>query len=270
MEYALLTMGLLGILFGVGLYIASRVFHVVEDPRVESVTETLPGANCGGCGFAGCGGLATAIVHGSAPADACPVCNSCQLLQIAEIMGVELEQGVRKVAIVHCAGRTVADRFQYSGPPTCAASNLLIGGQKECPYGCLNFGDCVRACQFDALHLVDGIPKVDEERCTACGKCVEACPRSLIDLQPVDKHVHVRCRSFDKGGAVRKYCEVGCIGCKKCEKECPFDAIHVSDFLAQIDYVKCVSCGKCVKVCPMHTIDNLRVERKRRAAKEAS
>ena len=268
--HALLTLGGLGILFGFGLYVASRVFHVEVDPRVEKVAEALPGANCGACGFPGCGALATAIVHGSAPVSACPVCSSSQLAELARIMGVALEAGVRKVAIVHCQGRRVADRFEYSGPETCAASALLLGGHKECPYGCLGLGDCVRACPFDAIHMVDGIPVVDEEKCTACGKCVEACPRNIIDLQPMDKHVHVLCRSHDKGGAVRKYCDVGCIGCKKCEKACKFDAIHVNDFLAEIDYEKCTSCGACVKVCPMNTIINLRLARKQRAKKEAS
>jgi electron transport complex protein RnfB len=269
MLYPLLTLGSLGLLFGIGLYIASRVFHVDVDPRVERVSETLPGANCGGCGLPGCGALAAAIVHGSSSVDACPVCSAPQLAEIARIMGVELAAGTRKVAVVHCQGRRVADRFTYAGPATCAAATLLIGGQKACPYGCLGFGDCVAACPFDAIHLVGGIPVVDEQKCTACGKCVAACPRSLIDLQSTDSHVHVLCRSFDKGGPVRKYCDVGCIGCKKCEKECPFDAIHVSDFLAQIDYEKCTSCGACVKVCPMKTIVNLRPARKQQAVREA-
>ncbi len=267
---ALATLGALGVIFGIGLSMASRVFHVDVDPRVERVEEALPGANCGGCGLPGCGALAAAIVHGSSPPDACPVCSAEQSAMIAAIMGVEVQKGVRKVAVVHCQGRRVADRFTYSGPETCGASCLLIGGQKACPYGCLGFGDCVSACPFNAIHMVGGIPVVDEDACTACGKCVEACPRDLIDLQPMDKYVHVLCRSFDKGGAVRAYCDVGCIGCKKCEKTCQYDAIHVKNFLAEIDYVKCTCCGDCVEVCPTKSITDMKLARQRRGKKEAS
>jgi Na+-translocating ferredoxin:NAD+ oxidoreductase RNF subunit RnfB len=270
MLYALVTLGGLGAVFGVGLYVASRVFHVTSDPRVEELTNALPGANCGGCGFPGCSGLATAIVHGSAPANACPVCSVCQLQDIGRIMGVEVQAGAKKVAVVHCAGRRVATKFAYSGPETCAASRLLLGGHKACPYGCLGLADCVRACSFGALRMEAGIPVVIEDRCTACGKCVAACPRSLIDLRTADKFVHVRCTSLDSGALVRKYCDVGCIGCKKCEKECPYDAIHVTDFLARIDYAKCTSCGACVKVCPMQTIADYRPARERRGAKEVA
>ncbi len=268
--YALGTMGGLGIIFGVGLFIASRVFHVEEDPRVEQVTEALPGANCGGCGQPGCGALAKAIVHGTRGVESCPVCSLAQVEKIAEIMGVEVEKGVRKVAIVHCQGQNVRDAFTYNGPQSCRAAQLLLRGHKECPYGCLGFGDCVRACPFDAIHIVDGIAQVDEEKCTACGRCVAACPRDLIDLQPVDKYVHVLCRSYDKGAAVRKYCEKGCIACRKCEKICRFDAIHVNDFLAEIDYEKCTSCAACVKECPNATILNFRKARRQREKKEVS
>ncbi len=268
---AVLTLGSLGLLFGFGLYVASRVFHVEEDPRLEKVLEALPGANCGACGFPGCSGLATALVHGSAPVTSCPVASGEQLKQVAAILGVEFStMSTRKVAIVHCQGRNVPDKFVYDGPRTCAASQLLLGGHKECPDGCLGLGDCVRACPFDAIEMVDGIPVVDEDACTGCGKCVVACPRDIIDLQPLDKHVHVLCRSHEKGAAVRKYCDVGCIGCKKCERTCPFDAIHVQDFLAIIDYEKCTSCTKCVGVCPMKTIADYRPARRARAKKESA
>lgn len=270
MVYAVLILGGLGILFGFGLFVASRVFHVKEDPRVEKVENTLPGANCGACGRPGCRALAEAVVHGSAPPSACPVCGAQEKEIIAGMMGLEVETGTRKVAVLHCQGRNVEDRFAYQGPESCRASELLIGGHKACPYGCLGFGDCVRACPFGTLTMVDGIPEVNEEKCTACGKCVEACPRNLFELHAVDMHVHVRCRSSDKGGAVRKYCEVGCIACKKCEKACKFDAIHVKDFLAQIDYGKCTNCAACVKVCPNSTIVNYRKARMSRAKREAS
>lgn len=268
--YPLIALGSLGILFGIGLFVASRVFHVKVDSRIDLVVDALPGANCGGCGLPGCGGLAEAIVHGSAEVDACPVCSSDELGKIAAIMGVTAEAGARKVAIVRCQGRKVQDAFDYNGPETCGAATLLLSGHKACTHGCLGFADCVRACPFNALSMSDGIPTVDEERCTACGKCVEACPRNLIELLGVDKFVHVFCRSHDKGGTVRKVCEVGCIGCKKCEKICKFDAIHVTNFLAEIDFDKCVSCAACVKECPSGTILNLRKARRARAKKEAS
>ena len=268
--YALVTLGGLGIVFGLGLYAASRVFHVQVDPRVDSVTNALPGANCGACGFPGCGGLATAIVHGSAPPDSCPVCSSGELAAVAAIMGVSVEAGEPKTAIVRCQGRDVADRFAYNGPQTCEAADLLIAGQRACRYGCLGFGDCVRVCKFGAISIVDGVACVDRDRCVACGKCVAACPRYLIDLQPAAMLVHVLCRSRDKGAAVRKCCAVGCIGCKKCEKECAYDAIHVTDFLAEIDYEKCTNCGACVEVCPTHAIVHLKTAQERQVVKETS
>ena len=270
MAQALAVMGGLGVLFGVGLYVASRVFHVHIDPRIEAVEGALPGANCGGCGFPGCVGLATAIVHGSAEVGTCPVCPAEDIAAIARIMGVQARKGAKKTAIVHCRGREVADRFRYDGPPTCASAALLIGGPKACPYGCLGFGDCAAACPFDAIRMRGGLPEVDEERCTSCGKCVEACPRALIDIQGLDMRVHVACRSRDKGAAVRSYCAVGCIGCMKCAKTCRFDAIHVTEFLAQIDYEKCTSCGECVAVCPTRAIVDYRAAPSESITKEAS
>ena len=260
---ATLTLGILGLLFGLGLYVASRVFHVEEDPRIEEIAEALPGASCSA--------LAVALVHGSAPVGSCPIASAEQLKRVASILGTDFSTMVtRKVAVVHCQGRKVPDKFLYDGPKTCAASVLLLGGHKECPDGCLGLGDCVRACPFDAIHMVEGIPVVDEEKCTGCGKCVAACPRNIIDLQPVDKHVHVLCRSHEKGAKVRKYCEVGCTACKKCERTCPYDAIHVRDFLAVIDYEKCTSCGKCAAECPMKTILDFRSLRKAAAKKESA
>lgn len=266
MLYALITLGSLGILFGFGLFIASRVFYVKIDPRVEKVGCVLPGANCGGCGFPGCAGLSEAIVRGSAAADSCPVANEEQNKEIAGIMGVELSAQDRQVAVLHCHGKNVADRFTYDGPQTCAAAALIAGGQKGCSYGCLGLADCLRCCAFGAIKMVDGLPQIDEEKCTACGKCVDACPRALIALHSLKKdHVHVLCRSLDKAPQVKQVCDVGCIGCKLCEKNCKFDAIKVTNFLAEIDYEKCTSCGACVKSCPTNCIANFRFQRRARA-----
>ena len=225
MLYPIVTLGSLGLLFGIGLYVASRVFHVYVDPRVERVSEALPGANCGGCGLPGCGALATAIVHGSSDVDACPVCSAPQLSEIARIMGVEIATGTRKVAVVHCQGRRVEDRFTYAGPATCGAATLLIGGQKACPFGCLGFGDCVAACPFGAIHLVDGIPVVTEQKCTACGKCVEACPPKAFTGRPYDPAEHRNLRF-------------------KIQR-CIDYRLHLQN---KVTGVK--TCGMCVHVCP--------------------
>ncbi len=258
----IIILGSLGILFGIGLYIASRVFHVKTDPRVERIEDALPGTNCGACGLAGCSGFAKAIVHGSADVGGCVPGGEDVSHLISDIMGVEAKVADKQVAILHCAGREVANRFEYQGLQTCRSAAMYQGGQKQCPYGCLQFGDCVRACPFDALHMVDGFPVVDEEKCTACNKCVLACPKNLFSLRNLKKLVHIACKSVDVAKNTRLACKVGCISCKKCEKICPFDAVHVENNLAVIDYNKCTSCGKCVAECPTKTIVNFRQERK--------
>ncbi len=259
----LLILGFLGLLFGLGLYVASRVFRVHIDARISRIEHALPGSNCGACGLGGCGALAKAIVHGSAEVTACIPGGQSVADLIADVMGVEAAQTDKEVAVLHCNGRDVEDRYIYEGVRTCFAANLLQGGPKLCTYGCIGFGDCADVCPFDALHMVDGFPVVDEAKCTACGKCVKACPKGLFDLIPLGKLVHVRCVSRDKGAVTRKACAVGCIGCKKCEKVCPFDAVRIENNIAIFDYEKCTSCGKCVKECPTGTIINYRPMRKK-------
>ena len=258
----LIILGGLGILFGVGLYIASKVFFVPVDPRVDEIEHALPGANCGACGLAGCSALAKAIVHGSATADACTPGGMGTAEKVAKIMGVSVEAKEKKVAIVRCQRKSAKLKYQYEGEKTCKSANLFHKGQYLCEYACLGFGDCFLVCPFDAISMVDGMPVIDEEKCTSCGKCVSACPKDTIELQPMKNHVHVLCRSIAKGGVARKACESACIGCKKCEKICPFDAIHVENNLAVIDFEKCTSCGKCVKECPTGAIANYRQKRK--------
>jgi len=254
----------LAVLFGIGLAIASKIFAVQTDPRLDAVAENLPGANCGACGFAGCAALAEALVKGEAMPGKCPVASGEANARIAEILGIEIEEKERSVAVLMCnGGNKVPERFDYTGLRDCKAAALVHGGFKSCEYGCLGLGTCAAACPFDAIRMgPDGLPEIIEERCTACGRCVEACPKNLIKIVPVSKAVHVRCSSFDKGAAVIKICDTGCIGCKKCEKECPVDAIKVENNLARIDYDKCISCGKCVKVCPTGAIGNYRKTRK--------
>lgn len=258
----IIILGSLGILFGFGLFVASRVFRVHVDPRVGRIQHALPGSNCGACGFAGCSGFAKAIVHGSADVAGCIPGGDDVAHLVADIMGVEAQTVEKRVAILHCNGREVPDKYEYEGIRTCQAASLLFGGPKECPFGCIGFGDCAKACPFDALHMVNDFPEVDETKCTSCGKCVSACPKGLFELVSLSGLVHIRCESTDKGKRVRKYCKVGCIGCKKCETVCKFDAVHIEDNLARIDYEKCTSCGMCVKECPTGTILNYRKARK--------
>lgn len=252
----ILTLGFLGLLFGVGLAIASRRFAVQVDPRLEKIHGLLPGANCGVCGGAGCFGFAESILSGKAKIDACRVADDKIKEQIAQVLGRKLEKRVQSVAILHCnGGRKVKDRFLYQGIKDCVAENLVLGGQKECVYGCSGFGTCVGVCPFGAIKMsAEGLPVVDANKCKACNKCVAICPKKLFSLVPITHNVYVACSSQDLGKDTRAVCPVGCIACKKCEQVCPSDAIHVIDNLAIIDYNKCTSCGECVEACPVKCI----------------
>ena len=258
--YAVLILGVLGCVFGGGLAVASQIFAVEKDPRIEEVQSTLPGANCGGCGFAGCAACATAIVSGSAPVNACPVCSGDQTTRIAAIMGVQVTPAERKVAFVKCNGGHRANKkYEYIGISDCVGAMKVAGnGPLECAYGCLGFGNCTRACAFDAIHINEGgVAEVDREKCTDCGKCMAACPRHLIIEIPYAADIVARCSSKDKGAVSRQNCSASCIGCKLCEKNCPSDAIHVIDNVAVIDYTKCTSCGTCVGKCPRKVLSNI-------------
>lgn len=249
--------GIVGLIVGLFLGIAAISFKVEVDEREEAILEALPGNNCGGCGYAGCSGLAAAIVKGEAPVNACPVGGEVVGNAIAAIMGVEAEVGNRKVAFVHCKGdcNKAKTDYEYFGVNDCAMVGFVPGGgPKSCNYGCLGYGNCVKVCPFDAIHIVDGVAVVDKEACKACGKCVIACPKNLISLVPYDaKHI-VACSSKDKGPVAMKACDVACIGCGLCKKNCPNDAITVVDFHAVIDQEKCTKCGKCAEVCPKKCI----------------
>jgi electron transport complex protein RnfB len=229
----------LGLVSGLGLAVAARVFAVETDPRLEKIADTLPGANCGGCGYAGCNDFAAAVVRGDATPDGCPVCDSASAAAVAAIMGLDYERKERKVALILCQGTRdrSPDRFRYNGMASCGSAALLGGGPKSCSYGCLGLGDCQDACGFGAIEMTaGGIAHVIPERCTGCGRCVEACPKGIIKLVPESASVHVLCSNRDKGAAAKKACSVACIGCKKCEKAAGAEHIAIEDFLASINY----------------------------------
>lgn len=265
---SVLSMGGLGLLLGGGLALASNKLAVETDPRVDAILEALPGANCGACGFPGCSGLANSIVDNKAPVNACPVGGAEVAAKIAEIMGVE-DAGASEhkiVATLMCQGGNAEakQKAEYQGVKTCRAANLANAGPKACPHGCIGFGDCVAVCAFDAIKIGDnGLPIIDEEKCTGCGLCAKECPKLIIEMTSTKNEVHVRCKATLKARDVRAVCSIGCIACKMCEKACRFDAIHVINNVAVIDYDKCTNCMACVEKCPTKTITSAFEQRKK-------
>ena len=251
------VVGILGILIGIFLGIASEKFKVEVDEKEILVRNELPGNNCGGCGYAGCDALAKAIAAGQAEVGACPVGGASTAEKIGAIMGVAGGTAEKKVAFVKCKGTCDKTKVQYNyyGVDDCKKVSVVPGaGEKACTYGCMGYGSCVKACAFDAIHVVDGVAVVAKEKCVACGKCVSSCPNHLIELVPYKAEHLVQCSSHDKGKDVKSVCESGCIGCTLCTKQCEFDAIHMEDNLAVIDYEKCTNCGKCAEKCPVKVI----------------
>ena len=254
---AAVIVGGTGLFIGIFLGLADKKLTVKVDEKEEAILGVLPGNNCGGCGYPGCSGLAAAIAKGEAPVDQCPVGGAPVAAKIGAIMGQEVKETARQVAFVKCAGTCdkTTVKYEYTGVEDCEMMAFIPGsGAKNCTFGCMGFGSCVKACQFDAIHVVNGVAVVDKEKCVACGKCAEACPRHLIELVPYKANHLVQCSSHDKGPAVKKVCEAGCIGCTLCTKQCEFDAIHMDNNVAVIDYTKCTGCGKCAAKCPAHVI----------------
>ena len=262
---AVLVLGAIALVASVVLFVISKKFAVHEDPRIGQVAELLPGANCGGCGFPGCSGMADALVKGadSGSIDGlrCPVGGDDVMNQVADLLGMAMANSEPMVAVVRCNG-SCENRpriAEYDGLRTCEAMNSTGAGETGCGYGCLGCGDCTKACQFGAISMnaETGLPEVDEEKCTSCGACVKACPRHIIELRkkgPKGRRVYVQCVNKDKGPVAKKACAVACIGCGKCQKVCKFEAITVENNLSYIDYSKCKMCTKCVDECPTGAI----------------
>lgn len=251
---AVAAVGAIGLIAGVILAVAGKFFDVPVDETVEQLSNALPGANCGGCGYSGCDGYAEAIKEG-APCNLCSPGGNETARALAAIMGVEAEECEKKTAVVRCRGTAgvTAKRFTYDGLPTCQAAALLLGGDNSCRFGCLGYGDCAAVCDNGGIRVVDGVARVDGRLCTACGKCVKICPRSIIELLPEHSTVPM-CVNTDKGADTRKACKNGCIGCMRCEKICPTGAIQVKDFCAVIDPAKCDNCGLCAEACTLGVI----------------
>ena len=241
----------IGLLAGVMLSLASKFMAVPTDEKTEKIRECLPGANCGACGYSGCDGYAAAIAAGEAEPNKCAPGGADAAKALAELLGVSVT-AEKKIAFAAC-GRTkegAAEHFAYDGMPTCAAAALTQGGPLECEYGCIGYGDCVKACRFGALELDEnGRPHVSAALCTGCGMCAAACPKNIISVIPEKVKVKVRCSNCKKGAAVAKACKNSCIACGMCVKACESDAVHLENNLAVIDYDKCIGCGKCKAAC---------------------
>ncbi len=262
---SIIVLGVIGLASAVILYFVAQKFKVEEDTRIDAVAELLPGANCGGCGYPGCRGFAEACVKADTLENMlCPVGGLPVMCKVSEVLGHAVCQATPKIAVVRCNG-TCANRprtNKFDGAHNCKIAAQLYAGETNCSHGCLGFGDCVAACQFDAIKInpETGIPEVDEEKCTACGACVKACPKKVIELRNKGvkgRRVFVSCVNKDKGAIARKACSAACIGCGKCQKVCPFGAIKVENNLAYIDFELCRSCRKCVNECPTGAIHDV-------------
>lgn len=256
---AVVILGVTGLAMGLFLAFAAKKFEVQIDPKIEEIIGILPGANCGGCGYPGCSGYASAIVEEGAAMTLCSPGGASVAAKIGDIMGASVDtSGEKVVARVLCQGDNTFSkkRFDFDGElKTCSAVTLYAGGDKSCKYGCLGYGDCEKVCPVGAIVVNEkGIASVDEEACISCGLCVKACPKSVIAMTPAAKKVTVKCMSKDKGGDAKKACGIACIGCGMCQRTCPFGAIEVSNNLAKIDPAKCKNCQLCVVVCPTKAI----------------
>lgn len=259
---SVILLGTLSIVGAVALYFVAKKFRVEEDPRIDAIAGLLPGANCGGCSLKGCRDFATTCVtNGNLNGLYCPVGGNTVMSKIADIIGIAASEAKPMIAVLHCNGSCSVrqQHCNYDGAMSCSIMSTVAAGPRGCSYGCLGCGDCVEACNFNAIHIdpETRLPIIDEDKCTACGACSRTCPRHLIELRlkgPKGRRVWVACSNRDRGATARKECSAACIGCGKCEKTCPFAAITVNGNLAYIDPSKCRLCSKCVAGCPTGAI----------------
>lgn len=251
-----LILGVCGILAGILLTVASKIFHVEVDERVEKISSSLPQANCGACGYAGCADYAEAIVSSNAPTNLCRPGGADAATMIAEILGTAVTDVIPMTCVIHCNGdcNSTKPQFDFDGVQSCKAVKRFYGGNGMCKYGCIGLGDCADVCEYNAIKIENGLAKIIPSLCVACGQCIIACPNKLISLKPKSKTVDVLCSSADNGKSTKLACSCGCIGCKMCERKCPNGAIKIESFHAVIDYEKCTSCGDCKDVCPVNAI----------------
>ena len=259
---SIILLGLIGLIGAALLYFFSKKFETDEDPRLQQIIDVLPAANCGGCGYPGCAGFAGACIKAdSLDGLLCPVGGIECMKKVAAVLGTEAPDIPPTIAVIKCNGSCLnRPRInKYEGVKTCTIASSLYGGETDCTFGCMGYGDCVEACAFDAIHINSEtlLPEVDEKKCTSCGACVKACPKKIIELRakgPRSRRIYVGCVNKDKGGTARRACKAACIACGKCQKACPFDAITIENNLAYIDYNKCRLCRKCAIECPTGAI----------------
>lgn len=257
MIYAVSTLAIIGFSAGAILALASLIFHVKVDSKIQAFSEILPGVNCGACGYAGCLGYAEALANEKVELNLCTPGGKSVHQQIAKILGQKINETIKKVVQVACnGGNRSSNKYQYLGVDTCISANQLANGFKSCNYGCLGFGDCFKACPFDAITMSSSnLPIIDKDKCTACLKCIKACPKNLLNLILYQPKHFVFCQSHDKGSLVRNYCDIGCIGCGLCLLNCTYKAIEMRDNVAFIIAEKCTNCGVCLEKCPTKSIN---------------
>lgn len=255
------VMSFVGLLFGLILAYANKKLAMEMNPLIHLVEEVLPKGQCGSCGYAGCQSYAEAVVlDKDVPPNLCLPGKKTVAGRVAELTGKAAAEVEPRVAYVKCTNPIVTSgkKYIYSGIQDCLAASLLHAGAKDCEYGCLGLGTCVRKCVFDALELNElGLPVVNREKCTGCGSCAAACPKQVIAMIPDDALVAVACSSHDKGAAARKYCSTACIGCGICQKQCPHGAIKIEEYLAVVDDDICKKeCQSpvCLEKCPTKAI----------------